>query len=161
MVQTVCNQPPSKMTSIPDIAPMKLSLFKKKIIQQASHLYIGESAIHGRGVFSSNALRKGELIERAPLILIDNTENDLLKQTSLYHYYFVVGNAKTPVAIGLGYSSVYNHAGKANATYTINLPAQLVEIRATAAIAAGEEITINYNGKADDDSPVHFPINKI
>jgi uncharacterized protein len=139
---------------------MKLSLFKKKAIQQPSHLYVGESTIHGRGVFSSKALDKGELIEQAPLILIDNTENDLLKQTSLYHYYFVVGHAKTPVAIGLGYSSVYNHASRANATYTIHLSSQMIEIRAAAAIAADEEITINYNGKADDTSPVHFPSSK-
>jgi hypothetical protein len=139
---------------------MKLSLFKKKTIQQPSHLYVGESAIHGRGVFSSTALDKGELIEQAPLILINNKENDLLKQTSLYHYYFVVGDTKTPVAIGLGYSSVYNHASPANADYTINLAAQMIEIRAAISIAADEEITINYNGTVNDPSPVHFPTDK-
>jgi SET domain-containing protein len=135
---------------------MNISFLKKKILQP-QHLYIGASTIHGRGVFSSKALAAGELVEQAPLILINNTEDELLKQTQLYHYYFVVANTETPVAIGLGFSSMYNHANPANATYAINLRTQLITVKTVRAIAADEEITINYNGKADDASPVHFP----
>jgi hypothetical protein len=119
-------------------------LFKKRVIDQPSGLYIADSIIHGRGVFCHDDLAVGELVE-------------LLKATILYHYYFVVGNNEYPVAIGLGYSSLYNHASPSNASYHIDLGRKLIEIKTTRAITAGEEITINYNGNPEDISPVSFP----
>lgn len=130
--------------------------FLKKKILQPPHLYVGPSSIEGRGVFSKRALAAGELVEQAPLILISNAEDEILKATALYHYYFVLSDKKTPVAIGLGYSSMYNHGSPANAEYKIDMAAQLIEIRTVKTIAADEEITINYNGRHDDASPIHF-----
>lgn len=117
---------------------------------------MASSAIHGRGVFSYKALKPGELIEEAPLIPISKPEKEHLKYTSLYHYYFIVQNRKTPIVIGLGYSSLYNHSCPANASYKVNIKRKLIEIKAVIAIAANEEIFINYNGNPDDESPVVF-----
>jgi SET domain-containing protein len=136
-------------------------LFKKKVIGQPSGLYIADSIIHGRGVFCHDDLAIGELVEKAPLVLINKTEKELLQATILYHYYFLVGNTEYPVAIGLGYSSLYNHASHSNASYHIDLNRKLIEIKTTRAITAGEEITINYNGNPEDISPVSFPGNPI
>lgn len=119
-------------------------------------MYVAASPIHGRGVFSHRTIRAGEHIETAPLIPISNNEDELLKNTSLYHYYFLVKNESIKVVIGLGYSSIYNHRAPSNATYRINLYKQTIDIKAMQIIKAGEEIFINYNGRHDDCSPVNF-----
>ena len=111
------------------------------------------------GVIAKINFKPGELIEEAPVIAMDNREMDLLRNCSLRSYYFLVNNSKTCVVMGLGYSSLYNHAGNANAVYNINLLYSTISIGACKTISAGEEITINYNGKPDDLSPVYFTTN--
>jgi uncharacterized protein len=133
------------------------TLFKFNTVPQPSGLYVTESIVHGRGVFCRHDLEAEELVEKAPLILINQQDKESLQQTILYHYYFVVSNPDTPVAIGLGCSSMYNHAYPANASYEIDLRRKLIIIKTTRVIIAGEEITINYNGTPDDSSPVSFP----
>lgn len=111
------------------------------------------------GVNAKINFKPGELIEEAPVIAMDNREMDLLRNCSLRSYYFLVNNSKTCVVMGLGYNSLYNHAGNANAVYNINLLYSTISIGACKTISAGEEITINYNGKPDDLSPVYFTTN--
>lgn len=119
-------------------------------------MYVAASPVHGRGVFSNRDIDAGELIERAPLIPISNNEDELLKNTSLYHYYFLVKNEQIKVVLGLGYSSLYNHGAPSNAAYHINLEEQTIDIKAVQAIKANGEIFINYNGSHNDCSPVSF-----
>jgi SET domain-containing protein len=107
-------------------------------------------------VFAKINFDPGQLIEEAPVIAMGNSEKDLLQNSSLHTYYFLVNNPQTRIVMGLGYSSLYNHAGNANAVYTINLSRLSISIKACKRISAGEEITINYNGRPDDHSPVHF-----
>jgi len=126
-------------------------------IHQPSGLTVQPSPIHGLGVFSTGEVKKGALIERAPLILLETADKEYLQHTTLYHYYFVVENKKTPAALGLGYSSLYNHSYHANARYKVSARNQCLDIIAVRAIAAGEEVTLNYNGLPDDPSLVHFP----
>jgi SET domain-containing protein len=131
-------------------------LFPDKILQPAG-LSVRPSPIHGLGVFTSLPLKKGALIERAPLILLETADKDYLRNTMLYHFYFVVNNQKNPAALGLGFSSLYNHSPHANSIYKISVKRQSLDIIAVRSIAAGEEITLNYNGRPDDESPVYFP----
>lgn len=130
---------------------------KRNTIQQADGITIKESAIHGRGVFANNNFKPGAEIETAPVIILDKTERDFLQYTHLFSYYFVVSDAINPVALGLGYTSLYNHAFSANAVYSISVNEATITIKACKHIMAGEEITLNYNGGADDTSPVYFP----
>ncbi len=134
-----------------------MSLFKADMILQPSGVTVQPSPIHGLGVFSRHIISKGALIERAPLILLETSDKEYLQHTTLYHYYFVVKNSKTPAALGLGYSSLYNHSYHANARYEVSVRNQCLDIIAVRAIAAGEEITLNYNGRVDDNSQVFFP----
>jgi SET domain-containing protein len=130
--------------------------FKRKIIEKPAYLYVDTSAIHGRGVFTQKTFNPGEIIERSPLVLINEADSQLLKESALYDFYFMVENRKTPVAFGFGFSSLYNHAAPSNARYSIDLSLALIIIKAHRFIRAGEEITINYNGYAEDSSPVTF-----
>lgn len=131
-------------------------LFAKPKIYQATHLTINESQIHGKGVFAGMNFKTGDIVEIAPVILLDKTERELLQYTSLYAYYYLIAGNNAAVAVGLGYSSLYNHAGRANAVYSISIKEKSIQIKACKKIRIGEEITLNYNGLPDDETPVYF-----
>lgn len=133
-----------------------LQLFKKRSIAQPEGIEIKQSPLHGRGVFACTTFKPGAVIETAPVIIMEQQDKDFLQATSLFNYYFVVGDKKFPVALGLGYSSLYNHAYKANAVYSISLKEETITIAACRLINPNDEITLNYNGKPDDATPVYF-----
>lgn len=135
-----------------------MNLFATKHITVPDGIEVKPSAIHGRGVFACKKFKPGAVIETAPLILLKAADKEYLQTTMLYHYYFVINSLETPAALGLGYSSVYNHASKANALYEISLKKTALLIKASKEILPGEEITLNYNGTPDDESPVYFPL---
>ncbi len=110
-----------------------------------------------RGVFAATPIPAGAIIEIAPVILLSETDKELLTNTSLFHHYFLVPDKKTPVALGLGYSSIYTHASRANASYQLHLAKQYIIMKACKSIQAGERITLNFNGEANDASPVYIP----
>lgn len=136
-------------------------LFTENKIHQPAGIEIKQSAIHGRGVFACRKYRSGAVIETAPLILLAAADKTFLQNTSLFSYYFLIDNADTPAALGLGYSSVYNHSYTANAVYSIALKDAALIIKACKTILPGEEITLNYNGKPDDVSPVYFTAENV
>ncbi|MGB3005226.1 MAG: SET domain-containing protein-lysine N-methyltransferase [Chitinophagaceae bacterium] len=129
---------------------------KKKEIQQPAGIEIKQSPVHGLGVFACQFIKPGAVIETAPVILMEQPDKDFLQTTMLFSYYFVVGDKKFPVALGLGYSSLYNHSYHANAEYSISLKGSYIKIKACKTINPGEEIMLNYNGSPDDTSPVYF-----
>lgn len=132
-----------------------MRLIKRKI-EKALAITIGNSSIHGRGVFAVQAFKTGDIIEQAPLILLESTERDILKNTILFDYYFLLNHPKTPVALALGMASLYNHAIHPNSSYTTLVEKEILIIKAIASIQPGDEVTINYNGIAGDESPVYF-----
>ena len=75
--------------------------------------------------------------------------------TTLYHYCFEWG--KDTVALALGYGSIYNHSYAPNARYD-DIAQRTKIYSAIQDIQPGEEITINYNGDPDDDSPMEFNV---
>jgi uncharacterized protein len=131
-------------------------LIKKGRISKASGITVQQSLLHGRGVFACEKFSAGAVIETAPVILMEQEDKDFLQTTSLFSYYFLVGDKKFPVALGLGCASLYNHSYAANAVYSISLKNETIQIKACKPILPGEEITLNYNGTPDDLSPVYF-----
>lgn len=128
---------------------------RKRIFQPAG-IEIRQSPLHGRGVFALHNFYPGDTIEIAPVILLDNAERDFLQMTTLYNYYFLINKQHKCVALGLGYSSLYNHTYKANAVYSISVKKAWLFIKAGKIILPGEEITLNYNGHPEDETPVYF-----
>ena len=131
--------------------------FRKKEISLPDGIEIKQSTLHQRGVFASKAFKTGTVIETAPVILLKKTDKEFLYSTSLFHYYFLVKDEQSPVVLGLGYTSLYNHSYKANAVYSISLKDASLKITACKPIQSGDEITLNYNGNPDDETPVYFP----
>jgi SET domain-containing protein len=119
-------------------------------------LYIADSQNRGRGVFTSERLPGGKLIEVAPVIVLSQDERMLLDQTLLHDYIFLWGENDTACCVALGYVSIYNHHYQSNAEYEMDFMARLIRIRTVRPIKKGEEIFINYNGTWNDKKPVWF-----
>lgn len=111
---------------------------------------------HGRGMFAVRAFAKGELIERAPIIPIDEKKWPNAAKTILSDYAFDWGEKDEHAAIALGYTSIYNHSYSPNAQLEQMLDELMMEIIAIKDIAAGQEITINYNGDPAKQDPLWF-----
>ena len=109
-------------------------------------LYIAESSLGGRGVFSAVPIAEGSLIEICPVIVLDEDGRDHLDQTELFNYYFLWGEKEEGCAIVLGYGSLYNHSFKPNAKYLADFENKNFQFVTVKDIDAGEEITVNYNG---------------
>jgi SET domain-containing protein len=110
----------------------------------------------GRGVFARRPIREGEIIERAPVLVLD--VGDLDEATAiagLWTHCFLWGRGK--VALALGYGSLYNHSYDPNARYD-DVGRQTKVFSALRDIAPGEEITVNYNGSPNDPAPVGFEV---
>lgn len=105
-------------------------------------LYIAPSALGGRGVFTSEPIEAGSIIEISPVIVVPAKDLPLIHQTYLHDYYFLW--EKGQCAIALGYGSLYNHAKISNAEYEMDYEGLTISFYCQQAIRAGEEITINY-----------------
>jgi hypothetical protein len=70
-----------------------------------SSLYIQDSFNRGRGVFSSEPIAAGTIIEVSPVIVLSQAERVLLDQTLLHDYIFVWGSDEKECCIALGYLS--------------------------------------------------------
>ncbi len=108
----------------------------------------------GRGVFARRPIEEGEVIETCPVLVLPAGSIEDFSE-GLGTYVFEWGRGK--LALALGYGSLYNHSYQPNARYA-DLPDRTKLFTAIRNIAAGEEITVNYNGKPDDKTPVGFEV---
>jgi hypothetical protein len=111
---------------------------------------------HGRGMFALRKFLKGELIERAPVVAIDEKKWPNAAKTILSDYAFDWGEKDEHAAIALGYISIYNHSYSPNAQLEQMLDEWMMEIIAIKDIEAGEQIMINYNGDPEKQDPLWF-----
>jgi SET domain-containing protein len=122
--------------------------------QQSDLIYVKKIAGKGRGVFARRPIRKGEVIERVPVLLIPVQEIYTDKiSTTLADYVFNWTNGQ--VAVALGYGSLYNHSYQPNAGYEAK-GRQSQVYSAIRDIEADEEITVNYNGSPESRAKLWF-----
>jgi SET domain-containing protein len=110
----------------------------------------------GRGVFARRPIRKGEVIERVPVLVLDEADYEQgMDGTLLAGYVFAWGEGQ--IALALGYGSLYNHSYKPNSRYQDVAPRtkQFVALRD---IRRGEEVTVNYNGSPGSRAKVWFDL---
>ena len=109
----------------------------------------------GRGVFAKAAIKKGTVIERVPVLLMPIEDLAGGLENATLNRYFYIWNKKH-IAVSLGYGSLYNHSYEPNARYVHGT--RTLSYRALRDITKGEEITINYNFKPDDRTPMRFDV---
>lgn len=113
----------------------------------------------GRGVFANCRIRRGAIIEVAPVIIISRKEEAKFRKLTLSNYCYDWGTRNDRTAFVMGFGSFYNHSYFPNTTH-YNLPKQKVVVfRALRDIAKGEELTHNYNGSPDDQRSIKFTRN--
>lgn len=110
----------------------------------------------GRGVFTSEKIGAGTLIEVSPVIVMPAEDRKLLDQTLLHDYIFEWGENRDQCCMALGYIPVYNHAYESNCEYETDFDFNQIRITAVRSIEKGEELFINYNGEWNNPQPVWF-----
>lgn len=135
---------------------MKDKLFRSEKI------FVGASDTHGYGVFCTEDIKKGELIEECYYIVPDKAKwQDL--DIKFTHYFFslpflqddhesfanenggvTVGHITRPVCV-LGSGMIFNHSKDNNVDWQIYEVSKIVSYRANKNIKAGLELFIKYN----------------
>lgn len=110
----------------------------------------------GKGVFTSENISKGSVIEIAPALVMSAEERKLLDQTLLHDYIFEWGESEGQCCMALGWVSVYNHSYTANCDYEMDYTDRTITIRTVRKIKAGEELFINYSGSWNATKEVWF-----
>lgn len=129
----------------------------KKLLT-SDKIYIGQSRIldAGRGVYAGRDIKKGEIIEKCPVIEVPKYDVSNLAESTLVTYFFYFGRSKERLVIALGFGSIYNHSYEPNARYKIRLTEKTLDIIALKDIAKDDEITLNYNPNPKDKRPLWF-----
>jgi hypothetical protein len=127
-------------------------------MQILSSLRIAEIPNKGRGVVTLKKIAIDTVVEHSPVIVMDAAARQLLDQTTLHDYIFVWGNNEDECCMAQGYVSIYNHAIGSNCEYFMNFDDNTMQIKTVRDIAAGEELTINYNGDWDNEEDVWFAV---
>ena len=125
-------------------------------MNQRPGLYIAHTEDKGRGVFTSQPIEEGDVIEICPVIVIPKSELPIIHKTVLHDYYFLWGNDHEECAIALGFGSIYNHELKPNAKFILDVDNLTIDIEAILPIEAGEEITLNYHGESENGDRLWF-----
>lgn len=107
--------------------------------------HVTESPLGGRGVFASEAIAAGEVVEVCAVIVVPASQIPSLEATTLRDHWYGWGDGGD-AAVAMGHGSFYNHAADPTCTYEIHEHLDALVVRARRDIAAGEELTIDYTG---------------
>jgi SET domain-containing protein len=116
----------------------------------SNRLEIRNDPLKGRGVFAGAPIAAGTLIEAAPVVVVPPAQCHMLDQTILHDYYFSwdgdpASGGEGSGAVALGLVSLCNHSRRPCARVRRNVAQGTLDLVALAPIAAGEEVTIDYN----------------
>ena len=101
---------------------------------------VRRSSIHRWGVFAAEPIKKSEILEESPYIVIGFDEVANTPACEPYTYWL----EDECSLIGLGYAGLYNHSFEANADYQVDKVNELIRHYAIKDISVGEEIVLNY-----------------
>jgi hypothetical protein len=113
------------------------------------HLLVRDTGtIKGRGVYALRSHAEGEIVESCPVILLTATFTEIpIEVRRVLFNWGVLANTRPSHCLALGYGSLYNHGNPANMRYEGDDEAKVLRFVAIRAIAAGEELTVNYSSE--------------
>lgn len=111
-------------------------------------------------MFCHEAITADTIIEVSAVIVMPGKDREHLDRTLLHDYIFewTPEGEEKMCCMALGNIPIYNHSYSSNCEYFMDYEAQTMMIKAVRDIAAGEEITINYNGDWNDEKKVWFDV---
>jgi SET domain-containing protein len=119
------------------------------------HIYIDiVSEKIGWGVFAARSFFKDEVIEDAPVFLLEEKYSDIPKefQNRIFRWGLMTGTSAGR-AVALGYGSIYNHSDRPNVVYEADDQNKVLRFRAKRVIDPGEQLTIHYRQENDGSLP--------
>ncbi len=132
---------------------------KQKKLMRKDGLYLAHAGYKGRGVFCTSDIRKGEMLEVTPAILLGDEETNHIDRTILMNYAFSVGKISAAArkaadlkpkeyvsAVVMGVMSFCNHTESPNAeiSWEEQNGSVYYVLEATADIKKGTEICTSY-----------------
>jgi hypothetical protein len=97
----------------------------------------------GRGLVAGAAIPSGALLEAAPVLPLRREELGN-RADGIFSYPFDWPDPPYAEAVALGMISLINHSDAPNADFELDIPNRAIRLFATADIAEGDEITIDY-----------------
>ena len=119
-------------------------------------LIIAPSKKRGRGVFATEDIKKGTVIEISPVIVLTAAERNIIEKTIMFDYIFEWGKNKKRACVALGYVSLYNHEYASNCDYDMDYKNRTMTITTVKDIKKGDELSVNYNAEPNDKTRVWF-----
>ena len=111
----------------------------------------------GRGVYALKKFKKGEVIERCPVLKLKPAERKHCEKTVLAHYIYPWRSLNDACAV-MGYGWIYNHSYTPSAKWTPDYRKEEMVFKALRVISKGEEITVDYNGDYEPDEIDWFTV---
>src|SRR5262249_3522112 len=112
--------------------------------KKCPRLEVRDAGAMGRGVFAGRRIRRGELIEACPVLVLSSSDETRLTGATLDRYLFAWGEGTKGACLALGLGSLYNHSAAPNAVACRVEEATRIEFVALRDIAAGEQIFVDY-----------------
>lgn len=120
-------------------------------LARAQGLVLLSNTPKGRGVFATQSISKGTVIDVSPVLILTPDEvSNHTSQTVLQHYTYYWPNPSDPKgpqtqAIALGLGSMFNHSRlRQNVVWSRDIAAETITYAAHRDIQAGEELCISY-----------------
>ena len=98
----------------------------------------------GRGVFATRSFRKGEVVERSPVIALPGRQWRHVRRTLLSDFPYEWEGGRGDFALVLGLGSLYNHSRRPNVENVNRPDLMAVDWVARRAIRRGEELSVDY-----------------
>ena len=124
----------------------------------SQYLSVQPTEAKGRGVFTAVALPARTTVEESPVIVMTEEDRVHLDRTLLHDYIFEWGLQQEKCCMALGLVPIYNHSYESNCDYFMDFENNTISIQTMKAVAAGEELTINYNGDWKDETKIWFDV---
>jgi hypothetical protein len=116
-------------------------------------IILGNSKVHGRGVFAIQGIPIGDIIERCPMIQMEYRSKYQL-DPQIFNYLYAQPPCKCNecqkhgmiMHMVLGYGMMYNHQDNPNAKWKFNYSQLFADVIAVQPIKKNEEIFLSYGG---------------
>jgi uncharacterized protein len=113
-------------------------------INPPTKIYVDKSPIHGWGVFASQDIGTGEIIEEVPVLELPINKGEVTSLLIDYRFNWPQGVEWDKQVVGLGFASLYNHSNDANAYWVSDLEKNTFKFISNKKISSGDEIFIWY-----------------
>tara|TARA_B100000683_G_scaffold169650_1_gene163499 strand:- start:628 stop:1014 length:387 start_codon:yes stop_codon:yes gene_type:complete len=117
---------------------------------QSRKIEVKKSKIHGYGVFATDNIFKGEILEECHFMSIPYIKDIAKEYKGIFNYPFLFPiENPTELAWPFGYGCIYNSSKNCNADWCIDSERRLFIFTAIKDIKKGEEICTNYEDNVD------------